>query len=1613
MPRSDSTRPLFWLVLVIKFGSVFNGFACLSNPCLHGVCLDDLNSTYFCYCIDGYTGLQCQTNWNDCWSSPCQNGGVCVDGIASFNCTCPAGYVGDLCEEDFNECESNPCWNNGTCIDGPNGYVCQCLPGYSGSHCQIDIAVCNTTEETRCLNGGICTEGPGDTFSCKCQPGWNGLICDREIDECMSAPCQNGAICIDLHADYECACLFGYTGQNCEEVMQICDRNPCKNGALCLFEDNHHTCYCVPDFHGELCELQYDECQLGPRCLNGGTCIDGIDNFTCSCPPNLTGVLCECLILTDNDLDCTYISPTTTILYQNISTTTTPIFDVTTISRSLSTETTTQVPNINVTTPQSTTTPWCVPPVNETTKTTSEAGLTTAVYSTHPETTTQITTTQVTTETGQTSTITTTMQSTTESTVTVTTETPYTSTTEFPISTETTTIYVTKPSAYNNQTTTTIFTTTTSSESTSTTEALETTEKRETTITSTTADVYSTTTVGTTDSYFLNDTLTTSLSTITPTTMIPSSTSIEIKTTAMTDRWFTLESSETTPVYSTTEETVTTVIPKETTTTTIPTTISTFFTEEPRSDKTVTQYSMFTTPDTTTIISIDCTLPEKRCQNGGTCIYIDDIHKCLCPFDAEGLYCEIKLGVKNAAFNGNSYLTHRLPNIKNVSVEVTAKTLSTSGILFYATLDKTYMVLYVENGYLVFKFSCGYQTMLLSELNVPVNNGFQMKINAMLEFSNNYTHCDAAVRVNDTLSMRGDQMAKITQFVTQSAWLHLGGVPSNLGNPNVPMNGFVGCMSNLHIHGKKVYIYKDAENGYEISECASLACLSNPCQNGASCISVGDKWNCRCRNGFLGEMCEISICDDNPCLYGGTCIPFSSSGYLCLCPYGKHGHFCENDLKIMEPYFSSTVRGLSSFVAYSLPEGISHSMEIKFRFVPTTLEQIALLLFMGQNGQHDFYSDHLAVSFVKGYIMLTWNMGSGPRRIFTSQPVEKGASDYLVQLGYSGRRAWLYVDNLGNVTGRSPGNSVQLDIMPFLYLGGHESRNFSNLPHDLPFHTGFSGCIFELEIKLGNIILPLHGALKAVGRSVGQCGTTECYDRSCQNGGACLHHGNTFMCLCQDNWYGPLCSSMTNLCDRNVTKCSKESRCVPLLTDYECDCPLGQTGKYCQKDEVITDISFTGIRSYVRTRYVDIDNSKFNIELEIRALKDNGLIFYVGNKESGFVSLSLQDGLLELKLHSGKSRLNVEDSLTVRSSKLLLKGVWHKVQFGIFGRKVYLYVDHIINMGILEHGFLMSISSNNIYLGGIPDMSQLPISSTSYLPEPFTGCLRRLSLDQETILLIPENILDARNVGDCDGTPCGGESCLNGGTCWLDSFLKPHCSCIEPYYGERCDMVSQCTDKSCKNGICQNSTCYCHIGFEGGTCETKIEIKKPAFTGQSYIIVKKLRDKKRNIKDLDLKNVYLNFTTAKNDGLLLWTKKLNYYFGMGFENGFLKLVYSSKDGKKKIIEVPPYYKVSDGLWHKIDLHFVPFSLQIDGKTIKTSNEDAVREISHALNGEIFIGGLSLNVSVDSETKGLFHNNFEGCLDSLGTNAGAIITEYSKFEGLNINTCPSVLQNNGI
>lgn len=100
-------------------------------------------------------------------------------------------------------------------------------------------------------------------------------------------------------------------------------------------------------------------------------------------------------------------------------------------------------------------------------------------------------------------------------------------------------------------------------------------------------------------------------------------------------------------------------------------------------------------------------------------------------------------------------------------------------------------------------------------------------------------------------------------------------------------------------------------------------------------------------------------------------MPFILYGiylYIFLFPCGGIGFI--TDLEVAQPQFSGSVNGLASYVAYPVPLPLEYSLELSFKIHPTTISQISLLAFIGQNGYHDEKSDHFAVSFIQGNFSL-------------------------------------------------------------------------------------------------------------------------------------------------------------------------------------------------------------------------------------------------------------------------------------------------------------------------------------------------------------------------------------------------------------------------------------------------------------------------------------------------------------------------------------------------------------------------------------------------------------------------------------------------------------------
>ena len=143
---------------------------CESNPCAdaNGICIDSV-TYYLCACYDGFTGINCEIDIDECASDPCKithhivvdssywktsnyHGLTCSQHRDRYQCVCQSGFTGLNCESEFDECTSNPCIY-GVCSSLGDEYFCECYVGFKGIDCELDINEC---ESDPCKHGGSC-----------------------------------------------------------------------------------------------------------------------------------------------------------------------------------------------------------------------------------------------------------------------------------------------------------------------------------------------------------------------------------------------------------------------------------------------------------------------------------------------------------------------------------------------------------------------------------------------------------------------------------------------------------------------------------------------------------------------------------------------------------------------------------------------------------------------------------------------------------------------------------------------------------------------------------------------------------------------------------------------------------------------------------------------------------------------------------------------------------------------------------------------------------------------------------------------------------------------------------------------------------------------------------------------------------------------------------------------------------------------------------------------------------------------------------------------------------------------------------------------------------------
>ena len=91
-----------------------------------------------------------------------------------------------------------------------------------------------------------------------------------------------------------------------------------------------------------------------------------------------------------------------------------------------------------------------------------------------------------------------------------------------------------------------------------------------------------------------------------------------------------------------------------------------------------------------------------------------------------------------------------------------------------------------------------------------------------------------------------------------------------------------------------VVVFQDTQE----THCENIdECVSDPCENGATCQDEENQYSCLCAGGYTGTHCETDIdeCSSDPCENGATCQD-EVNQYSCLCVPGYTGTHCETDI---------------------------------------------------------------------------------------------------------------------------------------------------------------------------------------------------------------------------------------------------------------------------------------------------------------------------------------------------------------------------------------------------------------------------------------------------------------------------------------------------------------------------------------------------------------------------------------------------------------------------------------------------------------------------------------------------------------------------------------------
>uniref|UniRef100_A0A8C4NJP3 Delta-like protein n=1 Tax=Eptatretus burgeri TaxID=7764 RepID=A0A8C4NJP3_EPTBU len=372
-------------------------------------------------------------------------------------------------------------------------------------------------------------------------------------------------------------------------------------------------------------------------------------------------------------------------------------------------------------------------------------------------------------------------------------------------------------------------------------------------------------------------------------------------------------------------------------------------------------------------------------------------------------------------------------------------------------------------------------------------------------------------------------------------------------------------------------------DGYSGKTCKIVekACLSNPCANGGSCTDTPQGFECSCPSSWTGPACtqDVDDCVSAPCAHGGTCQD-TPDGFHCFCPSQWSGLTCQVDVDecktnpCVHARFCKNLFG--SYYCSCLPGWFGQDCDIGQYLSCQSVHRITLsqrgpecICPEGFLGVHCEIQPNACASLQCPHGMhCLIQSDTLPRCVCPPDsehrcqevdlcepnPCQNGGlcsplgGDYVCRCSddYEGKNCSVPHDRCQSASCKGDSN-LESAHWSFPQAIGPVTIVSSTVCGQHGHCVSLPGANFSCACDLGFTGSRCHENIN------------DCAGKNCLNGATCVDGVNSFQCICPDGWNGDFCQND----DCIPNPCQHGGACADLANDFNCTCQGGWKGRTC------------------------------------------------------------------------------------------------------------------------------------------------------------------------------------------------------------------------------------------------------------------------------------------------------------------------------------------------------------------------------------------------------------------------------------------------------------------